>query len=43
MAPKAHGTADHPVQAQLRWGCDPKLADRICWCAWQSCAEWPTR
>jgi hypothetical protein len=32
MAPKAHGTAATPVQSSLRWGCDAKLADRICWC-----------
>ena len=32
MAPKAHGTATAPVQNALRWSCDPKLADRICWC-----------
>ena len=30
MAPKAHGTARHPVQAELRWGCDRAVADRIC-------------
>ena len=30
MAPKAHGTSATPVKAALRWGCDPKLADRIC-------------
>ena len=32
MSAKAHGTSEKPVQAKLRWGCDPKLADRICWC-----------
>jgi len=30
MKEKAHGTSDAPVQANLRWGCDVKLADRIC-------------
>lgn len=30
MAPKAHGTSETPVQQNLRYGCDPKLADRIC-------------
>ena len=30
MKPKAHGTSDKPVQTNLRWGCDVKLADRIC-------------
>ena len=30
MSPKAHGTTDKPVQTELRWNCDPKLADRIC-------------
>jgi len=30
MSPKAHGTSAVPVQDNLRWGCDPKLADRIC-------------
>jgi hypothetical protein len=30
MAPKAHGTSDTPVQKDLRWDCDNKLADRIC-------------
>ena len=41
MSPKAHGTSDKPVQSKLRWGCDPKLADRICWCehlAGKACA-----
>ncbi len=32
MSQKAHGTCDKPVQSSLRWGCDVKLADRICWC-----------
>ena len=30
MATKAHGTSQTPVQSELRYGCDPKLADRIC-------------
>ena len=30
MKPKAHGTSEVPVQENLRWGCDTKLADRIC-------------
>ena len=30
MAPKAHGTAERPVQTDLRWGCDRGVADRIC-------------
>lgn len=30
MRPKAHGTSDGPVQSNLRWKCDPKLADKIC-------------
>ncbi|GKY92459.1 hypothetical protein MPSEU_000216400 [Mayamaea pseudoterrestris] len=30
MDPKAHGTSDTPVQAQLRWNCDRELADGIC-------------
>ena len=30
MAPKAHGTSASPVQANLRWNCDRKVADRIC-------------
>lgn len=30
MKEKAHGTSDAAVQANLRWGCDNKLADRIC-------------
>jgi hypothetical protein len=30
MSAKAHGTCAAPVRAALRWGCDPKLADRIC-------------
>ena len=32
MRPKAHGTTETGVQAKLRWSCDPRLADRICWC-----------
>lgn len=32
MRPKAHGTCDKAVPSTVRWGCDPKLADRICWC-----------
>lgn len=31
MSQKAHGTCEQPVQSSLRWSCDPKLADRICW------------
>lgn len=31
MSAKAHGTCATPVQQRLRWGCDIKLADRICW------------
>jgi peptide methionine sulfoxide reductase MsrB len=30
MRGKAHGTTDSSVQANLRFGCDNKLADRIC-------------
>mmetsp|Transcript_1726 Transcript_1726/g.2476 ORF Transcript_1726/g.2476 Transcript_1726/m.2476 type:complete len:222 (+) Transcript_1726:33-698(+) len=30
MAPKKHGTSDTPVQGNLRWGCDVKVADNIC-------------
>lgn len=30
MAPKAHGTCEKPVQSNLRYGCDEKIADRIC-------------
>ena len=30
MNKKAHGTGGAPVQFNLRWNCDPKLADRIC-------------
>lgn len=30
MSPKAHGTSTVPVQSNLRWGCDEKIADRIC-------------
>jgi hypothetical protein len=32
MKPKAHGTTETGVKPQLRWGCDVRLADRICWC-----------
>lgn len=30
MRPKAHGTSETPVQANLRWSVDNALADRIC-------------
>lgn len=30
MKPKKHGTSETPVQTNLRWDCDNKLADRIC-------------
>eukprot|EP00038_Savillea_parva_P024078 m.43031 g.43031 ORF g.43031 m.43031 type:complete len:161 (-) comp6351_c0_seq1:199-681(-) len=30
MAPKAHGTANKPLQSNLRYAVDPELADRIC-------------
>jgi len=30
MKPKEHGTSSAPVQSELKWGCDIKLADRIC-------------
>jgi peptide methionine sulfoxide reductase MsrB len=30
MSPKAHGTSATPVQENLRWNVDRKLADRIC-------------
>jgi hypothetical protein len=30
MSPKEHGTSHTPVQSNLRWDCDGKLADRIC-------------
>ena len=30
MSKKAHGTSETPVQEDLRWDCDAKLADRIC-------------
>lgn len=33
MSPKAHGTCPNPVLAPngtMRWGCDPKVADKIC-------------
>mmetsp|Transcript_39222 Transcript_39222/g.94858 ORF Transcript_39222/g.94858 Transcript_39222/m.94858 type:complete len:182 (-) Transcript_39222:78-623(-) len=30
MSKKKHGTSNTRVQADLRWGCDRKTADRIC-------------
>ena len=30
MSPKAHGTSAVPVQKNLRWKCDEKVADNIC-------------
>mmetsp|Transcript_19966 Transcript_19966/g.29748 ORF Transcript_19966/g.29748 Transcript_19966/m.29748 type:complete len:177 (-) Transcript_19966:222-752(-) len=30
MNKKAHGTSHTPVQDNLRWGCDKKLANKIC-------------
>ena len=30
MCQKEHGSSKHPVQKDLRYGCDVKLADRIC-------------
>jgi hypothetical protein len=30
MKEKEHGTSHVPVQDNLRWGCESKLADRIC-------------
>mmetsp|Transcript_32976 Transcript_32976/g.38382 ORF Transcript_32976/g.38382 Transcript_32976/m.38382 type:complete len:216 (+) Transcript_32976:59-706(+) len=30
MSPKAHGTSETPVQENLRWDCDEKVADNIC-------------
>lgn len=30
MSKKAHGTSENPVQKNLRYGCDPDLADKIC-------------
>eukprot|EP00548_Thalassiothrix_antarctica_P012245 CAMPEP_0194159698 /NCGR_PEP_ID=MMETSP0152-20130528/77982_1 /TAXON_ID=1049557 /ORGANISM="Thalassiothrix antarctica, Strain L6-D1" /LENGTH=178 /DNA_ID=CAMNT_0038869309 /DNA_START=132 /DNA_END=671 /DNA_ORIENTATION=- len=30
MSKKEHGTSSVPVQADLRWECDRKVADRIC-------------
>jgi len=30
MSPKSHGTSNTPVQANLRWNCDQKVADNIC-------------
>ena len=32
MRQKAHGTCETPVKPNVRWGCDVKLADRLCWC-----------
>jgi len=29
MSEKKHGTSDTPVQENLRWNCDKKVADRI--------------
>jgi len=30
MSPKSHGTSEVPVQEDLRWDCDVKVADNIC-------------
>lgn len=30
MSEKGHGTSATPVQPNLRWDCDVKVADRIC-------------
>jgi len=30
MSKKKHGTSDTPVQENLRWNCDRKVADKIC-------------
>ena len=30
MIPKVHGTSNKPMQTNLCWGWDPKLANRIC-------------
>lgn len=30
MSPKEHGTSPVPVQENLRWNCDNKVADNIC-------------
>lgn len=30
MSEKGHGTTSAPVMDNLRWKCDPKIADRIC-------------
>jgi hypothetical protein len=30
MSDKEHGTSHGMVQSDLRWGCDRKIADRIC-------------
>lgn len=37
MKAKAHGTTERGVQPSLRWNCDVKLADRICWCVGAAC------
>ena len=30
MNEKNHGTSETPVQTNLRWNCDPVIADKIC-------------
>jgi len=30
MSQKAHGTSEKPVQENLKWNCDIKVADKIC-------------
>jgi len=30
MSQKAHGTCEHPVMNDLRFGCDKQMADRVC-------------
>jgi len=30
MSQKGHGTSEKPVQKDLKWNCDEKVADRIC-------------
>jgi len=30
MSQKEHGTSHVPVQENLRWGCPPRVADKIC-------------
>ena len=37
MKAKAHGTTERGVQPSLRWNCDVKLAERICWCVGAAC------